>query len=179
MDIHNLLNWVCKSCNIKKEDVIGTARNREIVKVRVLFSYLASLHNYTLSETGRAINKDHSTIIYYLNSSTYLQWAKEEARISGWDVIENSESKGGGKKNDGNVSKVRPNSRYGKYRNLFARAGHVCEVPTCNFDEVLEIHHIIPRSKGGSNDVSNLIILCPNHHSLADQGRLYIKGKLE
>jgi len=29
----------------------------------------------------------------------------------------------------------------------------------------LEIHHIVPRSLGGSNDLDNLMPLCPNCHS--------------
>jgi 5-methylcytosine-specific restriction endonuclease McrA len=29
----------------------------------------------------------------------------------------------------------------------------------------LEIHHLIPRSLGGSNDVDNLMPICPNCHS--------------
>jgi len=29
----------------------------------------------------------------------------------------------------------------------------------------LEVHHIVPRSKGGSNNFKNLVVLCPNCHS--------------
>lgn len=32
----------------------------------------------------------------------------------------------------------------------------------------LTIHHMIPSADGGSDDPDNLIILCPNCHSLAD-----------
>jgi hypothetical protein len=35
-----------------------------------------------------------------------------------------------------------------------------------------EIHHIIQVSKGGTNDFENLILLCPNHHKLANMGML-------
>jgi hypothetical protein len=40
----------------------------------------------------------------------------------------------------------------------------------CGFDLVTDVHHIIPRSAGGSNDMANLLTLCPNHHRLADLG---------
>jgi hypothetical protein len=40
----------------------------------------------------------------------------------------------------------------------------------CGFDAIVEVHHIIPRRDGGSDDPSNLITLCPNHHTMADRG---------
>lgn len=43
--------------------------------------------------------------------------------------------------------------------------GAKCE--DCGYDrysEILHVHHVIPRSKGGTNDVSNLKLLCPNCH---------------
>lgn len=42
-----------------------------------------------------------------------------------------------------------------------------CKV--CGFEIVVEVHHIKPRRDGGSDDLSNLITLCPNHHTLADR----------
>ena len=33
-----------------------------------------------------------------------------------------------------------------------------------------EIHHIVPVSKGGTDGWDNLIMLCPNHHKMADLG---------
>ena len=35
-----------------------------------------------------------------------------------------------------------------------------------------DIHHILPKKKGGSNDHFNLTILCPNCHRLAYEGKL-------
>ncbi|MHC9544769.1 MAG: HNH endonuclease [Vulcanimicrobiota bacterium] len=39
-----------------------------------------------------------------------------------------------------------------------------CQVPGCNCRRNLHIHHIIWRSKGGSDEPSNLIVLCARHH---------------
>ena len=36
----------------------------------------------------------------------------------------------------------------------------------------LDLHHIVPRSKGGSNSNVNLTALCPNCHRLAHAGKL-------
>jgi len=35
----------------------------------------------------------------------------------------------------------------------------------CNFYKHLEVHHIIPKSKGGSDDPSNLVTLCQRCHA--------------
>lgn len=42
--------------------------------------------------------------------------------------------------------------------------GNECEI--CGFynEKILEIHHILPLSKGGSNNWDNLSVLCPNCH---------------
>jgi len=40
----------------------------------------------------------------------------------------------------------------------------------CGFDKVLNTHHIIPKSEGGSNDNKNKINLCPNCHALVHKG---------
>ena len=39
-----------------------------------------------------------------------------------------------------------------------------CQVPGCNCRRNLHVHHIIWRSKGGSDEPSNLIVLCARHH---------------
>lgn len=40
----------------------------------------------------------------------------------------------------------------------------------CGFDVVVAVHHILPKAEGGSNIPSNLAVLCPNHHAMADRG---------
>lgn len=37
----------------------------------------------------------------------------------------------------------------------------------CHYDEIaaLDIHHIVPRSKGGSNEPANLVLVCKNCHA--------------
>jgi 5-methylcytosine-specific restriction endonuclease McrA len=40
----------------------------------------------------------------------------------------------------------------------------------CGFDLAVDVHHVTPRSKGGTDDLSNLLTLCPNHHRLAHRG---------
>ena len=43
----------------------------------------------------------------------------------------------------------------------------------CGEDRVLEQHHFVPKSLGGGDEDTNMLTLCPTHHSLLHQ---YIKG---
>lgn len=43
--------------------------------------------------------------------------------------------------------------------------GECCEI--CGWAEArCDVHHRVPKSKGGLNTVSNGIVLCPNHHRI-------------
>jgi len=37
----------------------------------------------------------------------------------------------------------------------------------CEFDSVTAVHHVTPKKHGGTNNLDNLITLCPNHHYMA------------
>jgi hypothetical protein len=50
-------------------------------------------------------------------------------------------------------------------RAVLERDGHRCTV--CGCGGSLDVHHIVPRSRGGTNAPSNLVTLCPNHHRAA------------
>ena len=40
----------------------------------------------------------------------------------------------------------------------------------CNWDlATCDVHHIVPKHNGGTDEQDNLIILCPNHHRMADR----------
>jgi HNH endonuclease len=41
-----------------------------------------------------------------------------------------------------------------------------CRVPGCGRRRGLEVHHLVPRSWSGSDDISNLVAVCPAHHRL-------------
>lgn len=57
------------------------------------------------------------------------------------------------------------------------RAGGRCEYCSEEMD-LLEVHHIKPRSEGGPNTRRNLIVLCPNCHRKADRG-VYSRSELK
>ena len=59
---------------------------------------------------------------------------------------------------------------------VFVRDQFRCAVPGCRARRCLEVHHLVPRSQGGTNALSNLILLCSGHHQLHHEGKLRITG---
>lgn len=53
-------------------------------------------------------------------------------------------------------------------RKLLVECGHKCTIHNCNVMRDLEAHHI--DSNPSHNTMINIIILCPNHHAMADRG---------
>ncbi len=60
-----------------------------------------------------------------------------------------------------NTTSIPPATR----RKVLAQARHRCQTPGCNHTRFLEIHHVVPRSKGGSNELSNLRAHCSACHA--------------
>lgn len=55
-----------------------------------------------------------------------------------------------------------------------------CSCSICGWNESsCDIHHIIPKSKGGTNDADNLIIVCPNCHRVIHTTNKYNKEYLQ
>lgn len=48
------------------------------------------------------------------------------------------------------------------------RDGARCRI--CGFDTLVHVHHIVHKAKGGDDEITNLIVLCPNHHAMAHRG---------
>jgi len=42
----------------------------------------------------------------------------------------------------------------------------------CGFSVVTAVHHIVSKKTGGTNEITNLVTLCPNHHYMAHAGLL-------
>lgn len=65
--------------------------------------------------------------------------------------------------------KARSTRPYGNQK-AKVRDAFVCRI--CGFDLIVHAHHIVPRKDGGTNHMSNIITLCPNHHAMAHAGLL-------
>lgn len=51
-----------------------------------------------------------------------------------------------------------------------------CQTPGCRSTRCLEIHHIVPRSRGGTHDPANLTLRCGSCHKAHHLGLLTISG---
>jgi 5-methylcytosine-specific restriction endonuclease McrA len=59
--------------------------------------------------------------------------------------------------------KIKSGYDWGRLRELVHQRDRVCVV--CNGTQALEVHHVIPLSEGGSNQLSNLELRCRTHHT--------------
>lgn len=63
-------------------------------------------------------------------------------------------------------------------RRVLHRDGGRCVVPGCRHAIFVDVHHVQPRSEGGSHDADNLVVLCGAHHRAVHRGGLTITGKV-
>ncbi len=54
-----------------------------------------------------------------------------------------------------------------------------CRVPGCRAAANIEVHHIVPWSRGGTHAIENLIALCDGHHVALHRGDIAIVGPAE
>lgn len=52
---------------------------------------------------------------------------------------------------------------------VLARDHHQCQAPGCGSTHFLEVHHVVPRRDGGTNQAPNLVTLCGRCHRFAHE----------
>ena len=62
-----------------------------------------------------------------------------------------------------NLKKMLPGCQIPSFTPAKAKCG-VCEICGFPVSELLQVHHVIPKSRGGSNKQSNKVQLCPTCH---------------
>lgn len=149
------------------DDLVRQDRKKGTVEARNAFCFLLRKYlNMSYNDIGSILHRDHSSVanaIRMFQPDELLEKLKlqDDALFS----LINS-----------------PNyqvevSNTGKWTRVYRDRGGVCEIPGCGFDDVLEIHHLVPKKSGGTDDLSNLIILCPNHHAMLHHGLVQINAR--
>jgi hypothetical protein len=77
---------------------------------------------------------------------------------------------------DGHAAKLTPTIPAATRRFVWRRDHGRCTVPGCRASCFIDVHHIVPRALGGSNDVTNLTLLCAGHHRALHDGLIVIEG---
>jgi chromosomal replication initiation ATPase DnaA len=80
-----LLNSVCEEYKISLEAIRGNNRQRLLVMARREFCQRAdALKEWSASEIGRAINRDHTTVMYHTGRThkIYKPHLRSEARLA-------------------------------------------------------------------------------------------------
>lgn len=140
--------------NVGFDDISGKSRKPKIVEARKALSFLLRHHlKMSFPEIGEYLNRDHTSIIHLINTANK---DKIYERVGKIDIIINNTI----------------NIKGGKWAHIYKKRGAICQIPNCGFNEVLEIHHLVSLKMGGVNNPINLIVLCPNHHSLLHSGLL-------
>lgn len=161
MKLKDIFEIVERELALKEEELCGRSREKYLIPGRILFSAIARIKGHSYSSIGRSLGgRDHTTILHL------CRLAENDDKIK--QIL------AGLPKNDiSGINSNIANKIFGKYAFVYQMYHGKCAV--CQFSEVVEVCHIVPRFMGGTDVPSNLILLCPNHHSLMDKGMLAIK----
>lgn len=67
-DIDQVLDYFCQEHEISKQELKGKSRDSKIVKYRKEFFYQAKSMGFHSRLIAKALNRDHSTVSYYLTT---------------------------------------------------------------------------------------------------------------
>lgn len=170
--MNNIYKFIEEKLGITETELSGFNRNGESVFARRVFVVLCKKKGFSNSKIARLLKRDHTTVIHHLakiKEDPQLNETIEKNLVDYKDNEKKEEKEGKVIEKQVILQRI---GIGGKYRWLYEKQKGKCVV--CGFDEVIEVHHIIPRYLGGTEDPENLVLLCPNHHALVDRGMLFI-----
>jgi hypothetical protein len=100
-----------------------------------------------------------------ISSNSKATWAKDYDRLC---EIRKRCSLSGEKHPNWKGGTVCGSKKHRLRMKALAAYGHRCMIPGCDFTHMVHVHHIVPRVEQGVDELENCILLCPNHHSMAD-----------
>lgn len=96
---------------------------------------------------------------------------KGYSNVNRWNVGYRRRKLGKGKYLRGEIKKHKAWIR----AQAIKKYGDRCEL--CGYGMTVDTHHIIPKYKGGSHEIDNLIVICPNCHALITRGKMVLEKR--
>ena len=123
-------------------------------------------------------NSFKDEVVYVVGENALLDFCRNYKEYVFASEIYNAESDEQAKELVRKYIQVFRKQRDPNFRNrVLKHYNYTCIVCGCKEINILEAAHIIPVSKGGSDDSSNGYCLCANHHLLFDVGKLEIDAE--
>lgn len=161
--IKQIIQVVADRYSVKPSDILSCHKTRTVARARAAVMYILRQAGYSTTYIGEMLNKHHATVIMSCRRIEEDFAYQKEVEAIEIDISPEPEE-------------VKPSEKCyahnGKWRKLFGQFKATCQV--CGFEDIVEIHHIIPLKNGGSNNGTNILILCSNHHKMLHLGMLYV-----
>lgn len=155
--IKQLFKFIEDELGITKEELLEHNRKQHIVDARQIFVAIAKDKlGMSYFKIAKYLERDHTTCM-----SLYK---RKSSRVDYFFKLRNEA-----------LNQPYFKTTYkqkSKWSNIFELRGGACEV--CGFNDVVEVHHLLSKKVGGTDNPSNLIVLCPNHHSMLHAQLLHI-----
>jgi len=148
-----------------------------LAKHNIPMRSIAEANLITLSKGGGGYKTKKFFLTKELLQREFVEKKKTPNQIAAefgcsWDVVRMNLLRNGFKFPQHTKGQGRRSSTiYRRFQKLALRKhGYKCQI--CGYDKFVNVCHIEPRFKGGSDTVENAIVLCPNHHAEYDYGIL-------
>lgn len=148
---------------ITRDEMLSRSRKHDLVEARSVFAYAASSVGFSASAIGRYLLRDHTTVL------NLIKRAKDNKKTV--DLVMRC-TRMIPKRNEVRTPMTN-RGRVMQYRHVYIAYGGKCAV--CSHSSVVEVCHIQAKCLGGSDELENLVLLCPTHHSMFDKGLIFIK----
>lgn len=148
-----------------------------LAKYGIPMRSIAEANRITLSKGGGGYKTKRFFLTKELLEREYVLKKKTPNQIASefgcsWDVVRRNLLRNGFKLPQHTKGQGRRSSTiYRRFqKEALRKHGYKCQV--CGYDKFVNVCHVEPRFKGGSDTVENAIVLCPNHHAELDYGIL-------
>ncbi len=154
----------------KMHTILGSTKSRDVAQTRAICCYVFRECGYSYPRIGAQLNKNHATILLAVrrvkaDEKTLLEAMSIIKKMGQYETWEQPQL----------IEKPIETKRYkttSKWWRFFQEYEAACQI--CGHNDIVEIHHIVAIKNGGSDHISNLLILCPNHHEMLHRGLLKI-----